>query len=75
MRHEPFVRLDNGEARHAFIHGELADRRHAHARAKHAFVDTAPAPLDQLVDERKLRRAVRRGNLVERDGHVGLHRD
>ena len=74
VRDQPFVRLDHGKARHAFIHGELADRRHPHAGAKHPFINTAPSPLNQLVDKRKLRRAVRGGNLVERNGHAGLHR-
>jgi len=71
---QPFVRLDHRETRHAFVDREFADRRHAHARTEHPLVDTTPAPLDQLVDERQLRRVVRRGNLVERDGHVKFHR-
>src|SRR5258708_7112664 len=72
LRDEPLVRLDDGEARHALVERELADRRHPHAGAEHAFLDAAARPLRKLVDERQRRRIVRRGNLVERDGHAGL---
>jgi hypothetical protein len=70
VRDEPLVRLDDRETRHALVEREFPDGRHAHAGTEHAFVDAPAPPLDELVDERALRRVVRRGNLVERNGHV-----